>query len=47
MDWEYRKKLILSEIKSLDSDVISFQEFERDEDFISKLSSAGYEVYKI
>lgn len=42
--WENRKKKILSELKTLNSDIICCQEFERDEKFIEEMGRYGYDV---
>ena len=41
--WENRSKKILSELKTLDADLIGLTEFERDENFIKELNIYGYE----
>ena len=43
LSWEKRSKKILSELKTLNADLISICEFERDENFIKELNSYGYE----
>ena len=43
LSWENRSKKILSELKTLNADLISLCEFERDENFIKELNSYGYE----
>ena len=43
LSWENRSKKILSELKTLNADLISLIEFENDEKFIKELNSYGYE----
>ena len=43
LSWENRSKKILSELKTLNADLISLCEFERDKNFIKELNSYGYE----
>ena len=43
LSWENRSKKILSELKTLNADLISLIETERDEKFIKELNSYGYE----
>ena len=43
LSWENRSKKILSELKTLDADLIALTEFEKDESFIKELNSYGYE----
>ena len=42
--WENRSKKILSELKTLNGDLISLIEIEKDENFIKVLNSYGYEL---
>ena len=42
--WENRSKKILSELKTLNGDLISLIEIEKDENFIKELNSYGYEL---
>ena len=42
-NWENRKKRILEELKNLNGDLIGFEEFERDENFIKEFNQIGYE----
>jgi len=41
--WENRKQRIFDELKNLDGDLIGFEEFERDENFIKEFNQIGYE----
>ena len=43
LSWENRSKKILSELKTLNADLISLIEIEKDEKFIKELNSYGYE----
>ena len=43
LSWENRSKKILSELKTLNADLISLVEIEKDEKFIKELNSYGYE----
>lgn len=43
-DWESRKIKILNELKTLNSDVICLQEFDKDEKFIEEVGKSGYDV---
>ena len=44
LSWENRSKKILSELKTLNADLITLTELERDENFIKELNNSGYEV---
>lgn len=44
MNWCNRSKAIMNEINELNPDIICFQEFERDENFIRQLRLKGYDV---
>lgn len=44
LSWENRSKKILSELKTLDADLITLIELERDENFMKELNNYGYEV---
>ena len=43
LSWENRSKKILSELKTLNADLIGLTEIEKDENFIKELNSYGYE----
>jgi len=43
LSWENRSNKILSELKTLNADLIGLTEIERDENFIKELNSYGYE----
>lgn len=43
LSWENRSKKILSELKTLNGDLVALTEFEKDEKFIKELNSYGYE----
>jgi len=42
-NWDNRKKRIFEELNNLDGDLIGFEEFERDENFIKEFNQIGYE----
>lgn len=44
LSWENRSKKILSELKTLNPDLISLIEFEKDENFIKEITSYGYDL---
>ena len=42
--WEKRRVTILNELKTLNSDIICVQEFEKDEKFIEEMGKNGYNL---
>ena len=44
LNWEFRRSLIINELKTLNSDIICIQEFEKDSLFIQEMGKNGYDV---
>lgn len=44
LEWAVRREKILDELQGLDGDIICLQEFERDEEFITRMAKLGYDV---
>lgn len=44
LNWEFRKIKIINELKTLNSDIICLQEFEKDEKFIQEFGKSGYDM---
>ena len=43
-NWEKRRTRIISELKTLNSDIICIQEFEKDDKFIEEMGKNGYNI---
>ena len=44
LNWSNRRVIILNELRTLNSDIICLQEFEKDEKFIEEMGKYGYDV---
>ena len=44
LNWSKRRVVILNELRTLNSDIICLQEFEKDEKFIEEMGKCGYDV---